>query len=579
MKNWSLNLKLTFLMAVFAIGTITVSVVGVFQLDSINTSLNYLTGTVAERVRYAVRLDANTNSIMNLEKSLILEKDPGTQEKISENLNKKIVELQANLKGLRNVGLSDSENLVKLESSFEPVVEIDKQVQSLAIQGMNEAAFELARTKGMKAFGQFDKVLREVNLSAQKEMEVESKKTDQVYQEARLAVIVISSVAILFSALLGFGILRAINKAINRVIEDLTNNSEQVSVAARQISESSQDLSQAATEQASSLEETSSSVEEISSMVKRNSENANNSAQASVEGQKSCEKGKEVIKQMIHSMKEINQANDSVMKQVNESNEKIGEVVKVINEMGEKTKVINDIVFQTKLLSFNASVEAARAGEHGKGFAVVAEEVGNLAQMSGKAATEISEMLDSSIQRVEASISESKEKINSIILVGKEKVDEGDKIARECGEVLDEIVLKSGEINEMVKSIASASEEQSDGIEQITTAMSQLDQVTQTNASTSEEAASAAEELSGQADQLKEAVGILVQNIKGGKGASAGVVPHVSKETRQHSTEDNKVVQFKPKTSEPSRNSGEQLAKASGFGGVPDADDARFKEV
>ena len=62
----------------------------------------------------------------------------------------------------------------------------------------------------------------------------------------------------------------------------------------------------------------------------------------------------------------------------NESNKEIQEIVKVIAEIGNKTKVINDIVFQTKLLSFNASVEAARAGENGKGFAVVAEEVGKL---------------------------------------------------------------------------------------------------------------------------------------------------------------------------------------------------------
>jgi methyl-accepting chemotaxis protein len=86
---------------------------------------------------------------------------------------------------------------------------------------------------------------------------------------------------------------------------------------------------------------------------------------------------------------------------MNKSNDEISSIVKVIAEIGDKTKVINDIVFQTKLLSFNASVEAARAGEQGKGFAVVAEEVGNLATMSGKAAEEISSMLGDSMGKVE----------------------------------------------------------------------------------------------------------------------------------------------------------------------------------
>lgn len=102
---------------------------------------------------------------------------------------------------------------------------------------------------------------------------------------------------------------------------------------------------------------------------------------------------------MIHSITEISESNDRIMSQVADGNRKISEIVQVISEIGNKTKVINDIVFQTKLLSFNASVEAARAGEHGKGFAVVAEEVGNLAQMSGNAAKEISDMLNGSVSR------------------------------------------------------------------------------------------------------------------------------------------------------------------------------------
>jgi hypothetical protein len=91
---------------------------------------------------------------------------------------------------------------------------------------------------------------------------------------------------------------------------------------------------------------------------------------------------------------EIQETNKKLVDDVLEGNRKISEIVELVKEIGNKTKVINDIVFQTKLLSFNASVEAARAGEHGKGFAVVAEEVGNLASMSGQASKEISALLE-----------------------------------------------------------------------------------------------------------------------------------------------------------------------------------------
>jgi methyl-accepting chemotaxis protein len=185
--------------------------------------------------------------------------------------------------------------------------------------------------------------------------------------------------------------------SLKQISDALDESSAQVSSAAGQIASSSEELSQAATEQASSLEETSSSVEEMSSMVNINTENAKKASENSEISKRQAERGRTVVQEMVLSMSQINESNNNIMTQINHSNEQMGEIVKVIQEIETKTKVINDIVFQTKLLSFNASVEAARAGEQGKGFAVVAEEVGNLAQMSGNAAKEISEMLASSV--------------------------------------------------------------------------------------------------------------------------------------------------------------------------------------
>jgi len=219
-------------------------------------------------------------------------------------------------------------------------------------------------------------------------------------------------------------------------------------------------------------------------------------------------------------MAEIDQNNADIMEQVNSSNAQFSEIVNVIQEIGNKTKVINDIVFQTKLLSFNASVEAARAGEHGKGFAVVAEEVGNLAQMSGSAAEEISGMLQDSIQKVEKIVSETKTKVEKIVFEGKEKVSVGASVARQCGEVLDEIVSNVSSVSHMAGEISSASQEQAQGVQEITKAMNQLDTVTQQNAKTSNEVAGAAEELSTLADSLNGAVEQLLATIKGSEDAT-----------------------------------------------------------
>ena len=92
------------------------------------------------------------------------------------------------------------------------------------------------------------------------------------------------------------------------------------------------------------------------------------------------------------------------MTSISESTEDLDSINNSIRGIQEKTQVINDIVFQTQLLSFNASIEAAKAGVHGKGFSVVAEEVGKLAVLSGTAASEISEILKESSKTISTTI-------------------------------------------------------------------------------------------------------------------------------------------------------------------------------
>ena len=102
-------------------------------------------------------------------------------------------------------------------------------------------------------------------------------------------------------------------------------------------------------------------------MVTKSAENAKRSREVATTSLTTANHGKVSVEKMIEAIEDINRSNNHIVEQINQSNGKITEIVKVISEIGSKTKVINDIVFQTKLLSFNASVEAARAGEHGKG--------------------------------------------------------------------------------------------------------------------------------------------------------------------------------------------------------------------
>lgn len=331
------------------------------------------------------------------------------------------------------------------------------------------------------------------------------------------------SIPLAFALIALFSIAMAtfIGKAVSNILKHINQNlgkvSGEIGIASGSLAQASQKLSQSSAEQASSLQETAASIEEMTSMVGKNAENSVEAKDTADKSQEKATEGQRIVEQMLQSMEDINSANANIQTQMEKSNQQMNEIVKIIEDIGNRTQVINDIVFQTKLLSFNASVEAARAGEYGKGFAVVAEEVGNLAEMSGKAATEISAMLQSSKTKVSEIAAETQEKVSRLIQEGKKQVESGTDVARQCGEVLGDIVENINRVSMMSSEISHATKEQSAGITEINKAVGQLEQVTQSNSAASEQVASAADQLSSQADIMKDVVEKMKGAIEGAK--------------------------------------------------------------
>lgn len=526
MKNWSLNAKISFVIGLLAVASLGIAGLGLTKMSGINESLKGIVSGPANRIGRAHELKSLFLIQQINQKNFVLEDSAAGMDKVAAMIEKRTAEIDEKFESYMGVARPEAKGyLQEFKNLYGTWLTMTQKIMTLARDGKQTEAAAISMGPGrefrLKVEESIDKLVdfnKNIMANAATESEAD-------YDAARNLMLAMSLIAIAVSLALAFVILRSVSRAIDQVIAQLTDNSNQVTSAAQQIASSSEELSQATTEQASSLEETASSIEEMNSMVKKSSDNADRSATLAEGSGASAARGKRVVTEVIQAIGEIDSSNTEMMKQINDSNHQIGEIVKVISAIGEKTKVINDIVFQTKLLSFNASVEAARAGEHGKGFAVVAEEVGNLAQMSGNAAKEIYSMLDSSIQRVENIVAETKSRAESLMITGKQKVEAGTSVAKECGEVLGEIVTNVQTVKEMSTQIASACREQSQGVQEITKAMATLDQVTQTNAATSEEAASAAEELSAQADALRGVVGVLVATVKGGGTASAAAAP------------------------------------------------------
>lgn len=326
-----------------------------------------------------------------------------------------------------------------------------------------------------------------------------------------------------------------VSNALQGISSAVRGEAQGVNASSSEIAAGSSQLAQASTEQAAALQETAASIDEMNAMVKKNAENASRSRMVAQESHDVVTRGKESVQQVINSIEMINKSNMAISDQITDSNRQLAEIVRVIGEIGNKTKIINEIVFQTKLLSFNASVEAARAGEHGKGFAVVAEEVGNLAQMSGAAAKDISIMLDASIQKVEGIVADTKKRVDHLITEGRGRVDHGAHIARQCGQIFDEIVRNVGEVSAMISEISTATQEQSIGINEITKAMSQLDQATHENSTTSQQSATAASNLEHQSKELFAAVNQLDRLVNGGINTPQQTHKHSSNH-KKHAT-------------------------------------------
>lgn len=351
----------------------------------------------------------------------------------------------------------------------------------------------------------------------------EEEALDALIRLKNLTVLIVSSslVLILIFSLI---ISNRLAKKLRHVLHRLKDISKTTTETEADIKLSSDTISSSATQQAAATEEAVSTLNEITSMFSQTVRNIRASEEKSENSYNVASTGNNVVSEMDKAMQAIRESNMTIIGEIDSNNSEIGNIAKVIKDISEKTNVIHDIVFQTKLLSFNASVEAARAGEHGKGFSVVAEEVGNLATMSGNAAKEIAEMLSDSVVHVNSIIEKSKSRIEKITRDGNLKVESGIEISEKCGEALREIVKNASDVRNLLSEITRASEEQERGVKNILEAMSEIKQSTSEFTVTAVNASECSSNLSTQTALLDETVSNLARFVDGRKAGSTHVV-------------------------------------------------------
>ncbi len=257
--------------------------------------------------------------------------------------------------------------------------------------------------------------------------------------------------------------LQQARQRLGGTVHAMHDTGDQVVQEADQISNAFNTLLQGVEDQNSALKEVTSSLASVDEQTKSNVDKASSAYQLSLSASFLAQQGDDQMQQMLQAMRAISESSDN-----------ISQVIKVVDE----------IAFQTNMLALNAAVEAARAGDHGKGFAVVAEEVRNLAQRSSSAAKETTELVETSLARVEA----------------------GTELTHQTAKTFNEIVNSVNETSELVDNIVVDSGVQSKGIQQVHTALATVNTISQNNINVFSSNAASIQQLASQALHLRQIV-------------------------------------------------------------------------
>jgi len=468
-SSWTIGAKIALGTGALATALALLAGCGLWALASTNATVEHATQITARKIELAGLMASSVSKMAAGQRGLVLftyAKEPATASKAKQ--------LFADGSDALRRGLDDITPLLTTAEGRQTVAQMDtglaawlpayEQLARLADAGDPDGAAK-ALSEGTTAhYYQTSAAAESLIALNRKLLEGEMRDAQGNYASAKMLMLLLA----LAGAAAGAGAMftvRSSTKALRRVSAELLEGSQQVAAASGQVASASQALAQGSSEQAASLEETSSSTSEITAITRKNAENTRAVTALMAEAAQLVGNGERNLDEMVGSMKEING-----------SSEKIGKIIRVIDE----------IAFQTNILALNAAVEAARAGEAGMGFAVVADEVRNLAQRSAQAAKDTAAL-------IEESIGKSREGSQKLDLVAQS---------------MHRITASATQVKTLVDEIDVGSQEQARGIEQIGAAVGQMEQLTQRSAASAEESSAAAEEMSSQAETLR---GIVVE--------------------------------------------------------------------
>lgn len=522
-RNLKLSMKLSLGFAVVLVISTVVTVIAVWYMDEIANSTEVLYSHPYTVHTSALKIQRDIFSIEQEMKDMVFLGDTSTVqeradvvEQLEEGVYQELALLYERFRGEKTV-------LDTTKEAFDEWKPIRDEIIRLQRTGRQAEAAELTRQSSEKQLSLIEEAIEEiVDLAQDSALSFyhTARKDADDAQKLVIGLLVLTYIVAITAAYI-------ITKGITRPIGQLVSFSEEISLgnltvdaldytskdeigmltkalkemqaelreitcsvvdSADSVSAASQEMSSAAQETSASVQELASTGNQFAGAVDKMSQDSQEMSELADKTNKLADQGLAEIEEIVNTMEEINGVVTNLAKDIRELDRQS-------EEIGQIVTLITGIADQTNLLALNAAIEAARAGEQGRGFAVVAEEVRKLAEQSGEAAGEITQL----IHRIRESAANSVNQAD----VGTNKVNEGMEVVTQSGKMFNQINEVIEALVKDIGDIASAGQELAAGAEEMSATTEQQAASVEQIAAAAEQVAKAAEVMHDKMSRFK----------------------------------------------------------------------------
>ncbi|MCF6354566.1 MAG: methyl-accepting chemotaxis protein [Candidatus Polarisedimenticolaceae bacterium] len=278
------------------------------------------------------------------------------------------------------------------------------------------------------------------------------------------------------------------SQSLNSMITKINDTAHSLVLASGNIHEATQQVTDGAVDQSRQTEVVAVSANEMEIVSQDISRNTTEAADAANQASQVAVESGSIVHQSVDGMARISSS-------VAEAARNVELLAEHSDQIGKIVSVIDDIANQTNLLALNAAIEAARAGDQGRGFAVVADEVRHLATRTTDATKEIAEMIRNIQNGTEAAVTSMQE--------GRTEVEAGSTLVSQTGQSLEQIVEVVEGLTDRIQQIATASQEQSASMAEITTNITNISGVANTAKEQAQLSLQSCGEVAGLANEMQ----------------------------------------------------------------------------